>query len=168
MMLVVNVKKNYSKKNKQRGACSKGLRGTKPPTSIGPRRGESSQRKTRKRRLVNKKMVAKLMQLKVEMKEISEEQGSIKEGQRQVKEKFEVIESECKNLRQETMIIMQQSACTRLRLAFMFQILKARESNDFAKAAELTHALRELIAQPNQIVQAFGTKCCDKGEINGK
>ena len=65
-----------------------------------------------------------------------------RERQRQVKEKFETIESECKNLRQETMMIMQQSACTRLRLALMFQILKARESNDFAKAAELTHALR--------------------------
>ena len=82
------------------------------------------------------------MQLKVEMKEISEEQSSIKEGQRQIKEKFEAIESECKNLRQETMIIMQQSDCTSLQLTFMFQILKARESNDFAKAAELTHALR--------------------------
>ena len=91
---------------------------------------------------MNKKMVAKLMQLKVEMKEISEEQSSIKEGQRQVKEKFETIESECENLRQETMMIMQQSACTRHRLALMFQILKARESNDLAKAAELTLALR--------------------------
>ncbi|XWS65186.1 hypothetical protein CRYUN_Cryun05aG0070300 [Craigia yunnanensis] len=107
-------------------------------------------------------MAAKLMQLKVEMKEISEEQSNIKKEQRQVKEKFEAIESECKNLRQETIIIMQQSAFTKLRLAFMFQILKARESNDFVKAAELTHALRELIAQQNQNDQAMepnaGTK----------
>ncbi|XVE90622.1 hypothetical protein DITRI_Ditri20bG0092500 [Diplodiscus trichospermus] len=110
-----------------------------------------------KRRSVNKKMVAKLLKIKGEMKEISKEQNSIKEGQRQVKEKVEAIESECETLRRETMIIMQQSASTRLRLAFMFGILKARESNDFAKAAELTQALRELIAKQNQNDQSLET-----------
>ncbi|GMI78868.1 hypothetical protein HRI_001556100 [Hibiscus trionum] len=89
------------------------------------------------------------MRLKTEMRKISEEQSSIKAQQRQVKEKFEAIESECKTLRQETILVMQQSACTKLRLALMFQILKARENNDFATAADLTLALRELIAQKN-------------------
>ena len=80
--------------------------------------------------------------LRTEMEEISEEQQKIKEGQRQVREKFEAIEWECDQLRKETNQIMQQSASTQIRLAFMFQILKARENQDFEKAAQLTNALR--------------------------
>ncbi|KAL1126944.1 hypothetical protein V6Z11_A13G146600 [Gossypium hirsutum] len=45
---------------------------------------------------------------------------------------------------------MRQSMSTQLRLAFMFQILKARENHDLDQAAKLTSALRELIARENQ------------------
>ncbi|XVE98937.1 hypothetical protein REPUB_Repub03eG0152200 [Reevesia pubescens] len=80
--------------------------------------------------------------LRSEMVVISEEQKKIKEGQRQVREKFEVIELECDQLRKETNLIMQQSVSTQIRLAFMFQILKARENQEFDMAAKLTVALR--------------------------
>ncbi|XVF77950.1 hypothetical protein PTKIN_Ptkin14bG0088800 [Pterospermum kingtungense] len=83
-----------------------------------------------------------MKRLKVEMEEISKEQRKIKEGQKQVREKFEAIELECEQLRKETMLITQQSFSTQLRLALMFQILKARENHDFSKASQLTCALR--------------------------
>ncbi|XP_022732750.1 uncharacterized protein LOC111294352 [Durio zibethinus] len=145
MAFIVSLNKYCYKNKRERGACR-----IKSPKLTVQRLGQPSKTKTRRRSALKEKMVAKLLELKMEMKEISEEQSSIKEGQRQVKETFEAIESECKNLRKETMIIMQQSAYTRLRLAFMFQILKARENEDFAKAAELTNALRKLIAKQNQ------------------
>ncbi|XP_038998291.1 uncharacterized protein LOC120123475 isoform X2 [Hibiscus syriacus] len=91
-----------------------------------------------------------MKRLRSEMEEISQEQGEIKEGQRLVREKFEAVEMECEQLRKETNMIMQQSMSTQLRLAFMFQILKARENQDFNQAAQLTAALRELIAGENE------------------
>ncbi|XP_039030145.1 uncharacterized protein LOC120164506 isoform X4 [Hibiscus syriacus] len=100
-----------------------------------PKRGKS---KTLRRRM---------KRLRSDMEEISEEQGKIKEGQRQVRVKFEAVEMECEQLRRETNMVMQQSMSTQLRLAFMFQILKARENQDFNQAAQLTAALRELIAR---------------------
>ncbi|XVF77994.1 hypothetical protein PTKIN_Ptkin14bG0092700 [Pterospermum kingtungense] len=78
----------------------------------------------------------------MEMEEISKEQESIKEGQRQVREKFEAIEGECEQLRKQTNKIIQQSANTQIRLALMFNILRAREEGDFAKATHLTQLLR--------------------------
>ncbi|XVF17168.1 hypothetical protein REPUB_Repub10bG0096200 [Reevesia pubescens] len=54
--------------------------------------------------------------LKEEMKEISKEHESIRNGQREVKEKFEMIELECEQLRRETDFITQQSLKTQLRL----------------------------------------------------
>ncbi|OMO63622.1 hypothetical protein COLO4_32286 [Corchorus olitorius] len=86
-----------------------------------------------------------MRRLRSDMEEISKEQKKIKEGQRQVREKFEAIEFECDELRKETNLIMQQSVSTQFRLAFMFQILKARENQEFDKAAQLTCALRKLI-----------------------
>ncbi|XP_021282763.1 uncharacterized protein LOC110415428 isoform X2 [Herrania umbratica] len=93
------------------------------------------------------KINATITRLKREMKEIREQQNSIREGQRQVKERFDDVLSECEKLRDETQLITQQSICTGFRLALMFQILKARQNNDFTKAAQLTTSLRELIAQ---------------------
>ncbi|XP_012465971.1 uncharacterized protein LOC105784619 [Gossypium raimondii] len=98
----------------------------------------------------SKNIRKRMKRLRSDMQEISREQGKIKEGQRQVREKFEAVESECELLRKETNIIMQQSMSTQLRLAFMFQILKARENHDLDQAAKLTSALRELIARENQ------------------
>ncbi|KAK8579361.1 hypothetical protein V6N13_142564 [Hibiscus sabdariffa] len=93
-----------------------------------------------------KEMRRRVVELKVEMEEISEEQQLIKQGQRDVGEKLEAIEEECEKLRKETDEIIQQSTQTQLRLALMFHILKARQDNDFTKAAQLTHLLREIIA----------------------
>ncbi|KAK8519748.1 hypothetical protein V6N13_031763 [Hibiscus sabdariffa] len=97
-----------------------------------------------------KKLRKRMKRLRSEMDEISVEQGKIREGQRQVREKYEAVEMECELLRKETNMIMRQSMSTQIRLAFMFQILKARENQDFDQAAQLTSALRELIATENQ------------------
>ncbi|XVE74314.1 hypothetical protein DITRI_Ditri12bG0007000 [Diplodiscus trichospermus] len=91
-----------------------------------------------------------MKRLRVEMEEISEEQKKIKDGQRQIREKFEAIELECEQLRKETILVTKQSVSTQIRLALMFQILKARENHDFSKASQLTCALRELIPRENQ------------------
>ena len=80
--------------------------------------------------------------LAAEMKEIRLEQKGIEEGKRQVQDKLKAIEAECDELRGETALVIQKRASTQLRLALMFQILQARESNDFTKAAELTQTLR--------------------------
>ncbi|KAG4157273.1 hypothetical protein ERO13_D02G052466v2 [Gossypium hirsutum] len=50
--------------------------------------------------------------LKSETGEISEEQNNIREGQKQVKENFGIIESECEELKRETRFIIQRSAIT--------------------------------------------------------
>ncbi|XWS27591.1 hypothetical protein CRYUN_Cryun26dG0129600 [Craigia yunnanensis] len=107
----------------------------------------------KKRRLTNLNCRMKI--LRVEMEEISLEQKKIKEGQRQVREKFEAIELECEQLRKETILITQQSVSTQIRLALMFEILKAREDHDFSKASQLTCALRELIARENKQKEAL-------------
>ncbi|OMO84853.1 hypothetical protein CCACVL1_10609 [Corchorus capsularis] len=96
-----------------------------------------------KKRKRLKTLDTSMRRLRSDMEEISKEQKKIKEGQRQVREKFEAIEFECDELRKETNLIMQQSVSTQFRLAFMFQILKARENQEFDKAAQLTCALRK-------------------------
>ncbi|TYI96910.1 hypothetical protein E1A91_D01G107100v1 [Gossypium mustelinum] len=92
----------------------------------------------------------RMKRLRVEMKEISEGQREIKVGQKKVREKFEAIELECEELRKETILITQQTANTQIRLALMFQILKARQNQELDKATILTHALRDLIESGNQ------------------
>ncbi|KAK8691408.1 hypothetical protein V6N13_074919 [Hibiscus sabdariffa] len=91
-------------------------------------------------------MTARFKRLKTEMAEISIEQQVIKEGQRQVRTKIEDINEECEQLREETKQIIQQSANTQIRLALMFNILKAREEGDFAKTRQLTQLLRAVMA----------------------
>ena len=76
------------------------------------------------------------------MEEISKEQKSIKEGQSQVREKINAIETECELLQEETKLMIQRSALTQLRLVLMLNILKAREEGDFAKAAQFTQLLQ--------------------------
>ncbi|MBA0733907.1 hypothetical protein Gogos_017870 [Gossypium gossypioides] len=93
-----------------------------------------------------------MKRLRVEMKEISEEQREIKVGQKKVREKFEAIELECEELRKETILITQQTANTQIRLALMFQILKARQNQELDKATILTHALR----------------CCEELSVTGQ
>ncbi|KAB1669114.1 hypothetical protein ES319_1Z173000v1 [Gossypium barbadense] len=92
-------------------------------------------------------MRKRLNKLKTELKVVSKEQKSIKEGQRQVGAKLQAINYECEQLRRETNRIIQQIATTQIRLALMFNILKAREECDFAKAHQLTALLREIVAR---------------------
>ncbi|MDV3166632.1 MAG: hypothetical protein Q8807_03155 ['Waltheria sp.' little leaf phytoplasma] len=91
-----------------------------------------------------KNLTTRMRRLRSDMAKTKAEQKTIKEGQRLVRKKFEAIELECEQLRKETKLIMQQSANTQLRLAFMFGILKARENREFDKAAKLTCILRYL------------------------
>ncbi|GLT52401.1 hypothetical protein SLA2020_257480 [Shorea laevis] len=97
-----------------------------------------------------KKIKSSMRKLQAEMREISEDQKSIREGRKQIRKKFESLESECQKLHQETKLITQQSAISRDRLTLMFQILKARQNNDFPTATALTQALRDHIATQSQ------------------
>ncbi|KAL4325803.1 hypothetical protein GQ457_11G011830 [Hibiscus cannabinus] len=107
-------------------------------------------RKMSKRKIAAAKCMRKrLGRLKVEMEDISREQQSIKEGQSQVRAKFNAVEEEYEQLRNETNQIIQQTANTQLRLGLMFSILKAREQGDLGKAAQLTALLREMVARDN-------------------
>ncbi|XP_022718136.1 uncharacterized protein LOC111276651 [Durio zibethinus] len=103
-----------------------------------------------KKRRKLKKYNTHMKVLKAEMEEVRLEQKGIKDGQRLLQDKLKAVEAECNQLRRETALIIEQSANTQLRLALMFQILKARENNDFCKAAELSQALRELIMEQNK------------------
>ncbi|XVE53435.1 hypothetical protein DITRI_Ditri03aG0002900 [Diplodiscus trichospermus] len=102
--------------------------------------------KRKKKKNSTKYMRKRFKRLKVEMEEMSKQQQSIKEGQRQVRAKFKAIEDECEQLRQETKQIIRQSENNQIRLSLMFDILKAREQCDVAKAAQLTGLLREIVA----------------------
>ncbi len=75
------------------------------------------------------------------MQEIGEEQKSIRDGQLQVRLKFQALASQCSQLRQETDLILRQSAATHQRLTLMFAILRARENQDYATADNLTAML---------------------------
>ncbi|CAK7335919.1 unnamed protein product [Dovyalis caffra] len=66
-------------------------------------------------------------ELKVEMAEISEQQESIKQGQKEMRERFEAIDSECNQLKKETEQISHASENVQLRLDIMLNILKAQQ-----------------------------------------
>ncbi|XVE83404.1 hypothetical protein DITRI_Ditri16bG0086300 [Diplodiscus trichospermus] len=87
-------------------------------------------------------MQDKFKRLEVEMEGVTEEQKNIREGQREVREKFEANESECEELKRETRIIIQQSVRTQIKLAIMFQIIKASQQVDLATVAKLTRLRR--------------------------
>ncbi|XP_040943033.1 uncharacterized protein [Gossypium hirsutum] len=99
------------------------------------------------KRKKQERLSSRMKRIRSDMKEISEEQKEIKEGQRQERENFEAIQLECEELKNQTILIAQQTASTQIRLALMLQILKARENLEFDKAVMLTNALREVIAR---------------------
>ncbi|XP_038688703.1 uncharacterized protein LOC119987870 isoform X2 [Tripterygium wilfordii] len=111
----------------------------------------TSRRRNQKR--LHGKIKAGITRLRAEMAEISEEQKCIKEGQRQVRKKYEEIEAERKQLWKETELIATQSAGIQLKLDIMFKLVKARAQNDTALVAELTHSLRDLVAKQNFQIQ---------------
>ncbi|GMI73527.1 hypothetical protein HRI_001022000 [Hibiscus trionum] len=57
------------------------------------------------------------------------------------------MERQGHRLRAETEMVMKQTARTQVKVALMFNILKAREGGDFIQAATLTRFLRELVAK---------------------
>ncbi|KHF98246.1 Mitochondrial division 1 [Gossypium arboreum] len=116
-------------------------------TILHPRRKVNMPKKGRK------SMETRMKAIKREMREISKEQESIKEGDSQVGAKLQAINDECQQLRRETDQIIQKAANSEIRLALMFQILKAREEGDFAKAHQLTALLREVVAMDELIAQ---------------
>ncbi|GMJ02850.1 hypothetical protein HRI_003954200 [Hibiscus trionum] len=103
-----------------------------------------------------KRLNSGMKKIKVDIKELSEEQREMKERQRELREKIEAIDLQCEQLQKETKLIIQQSGRTQIRLALMFQILKARENLEFDKAAMLTAALREVIAREEQEMNGSG------------
>ncbi|KAE8661267.1 putative Phosphatidylinositol glycan [Hibiscus syriacus] len=105
-----------------------------------------------------KRLNSRLKRIKSDNVEISEEQKEIKEKQTELRGKFEAVDLERAQLQNETRLIIQQSARTQIRLALMFQILKARENLELDKAALLTNALREVIAREEQDMNG-----CKKG-----
>ncbi|KAG6788107.1 hypothetical protein POTOM_004161 [Populus tomentosa] len=102
-----------------------------------------------KRKKSEKKISRSIKRIKADMVEISEGQKRIREGQREVREKFQEISEEAAKLKEETHLISKQSAANELRLHLMFQIIKARAENDYAKDALLTQNLRFVILQIN-------------------
>ncbi|KAK8545830.1 hypothetical protein V6N13_067092 [Hibiscus sabdariffa] len=91
----------------------------------------------------------KVRRLKGEVEEMRKEQSNIREGQSQVREKLKAIETEWEALHEESKVMIQKSGRTQIRLALMFNILRAREEGDLVKAAQFTHLLREIIAKDN-------------------
>ncbi|KAK8506106.1 hypothetical protein V6N11_059879 [Hibiscus sabdariffa] len=77
---------------------------------------------------------------------VKEEQECLRDEQRKLVARFDEIERQCDQLKQETEMIVKQSAITRAKLLLMFRILKARESGDLVQAANLTRFLREIVA----------------------
>ncbi|GMJ11634.1 hypothetical protein HRI_004832600 [Hibiscus trionum] len=70
-------------------------------------------------------------------------------GQSQVRQKLRAVETEFEALREESKLMIQKSVRTQIRLALMFNILRAREEDDLAKAVHFTHLLREIVAEEN-------------------
>ena len=85
----------------------------------------------------DEKLNPKIQNLKRNMTKIGTDQHRIREAQRNVRHK-----QECNQLREQTNIIIKKTTTTKIQLALMFQILRAREVEDFSKAANLTHFLR--------------------------
>ncbi|KAI9401080.1 hypothetical protein POPTR_001G078100v4 [Populus trichocarpa] len=100
------------------------------------------QRRSLKRKKSDQKLSRSIKKIRADMVEISEGQKRIREGQMEVREKFQEISKEAAKLKEETSQISKQSAANQLRLDLMFQIVKARAENDFAKDDLLTQTLR--------------------------
>ncbi|KAJ6945865.1 hypothetical protein NC651_000821 [Populus alba x Populus x berolinensis] len=100
------------------------------------------QRRNLKRKNRDNKLNRSIKKIRADMVEISEGQKRIREGQMEVREKFQEISKEAAKLKEETSQICKQSAANQLRLDLMFQIVKARAENDFAKDESLTQTLR--------------------------
>ncbi|CAK7355990.1 unnamed protein product [Dovyalis caffra] len=110
-----------------------------------------------------RKTKASVERLKAEMGEIVEQQNHNREGQKEIREKFNEIEFECDQLKRETFLIWQQAASNQQRLNLMLKILKARDENNFHEASKLSQSLRECMMKqstkknPSVFADASGT-----------
>jgi hypothetical protein len=100
-----------------------------------------------KRENNDRKLSRGVKRIRADMVEISEGQKRIREGQKEIRKRFQEISEEATKLREETNVISKQSSENQLRLDLMFQIVKARAENDYAKDALLTQTLRSVILQ---------------------
>ncbi|KAK6231085.1 hypothetical protein QUC31_002603 [Theobroma cacao] len=91
-----------------------------------------------------KSLKVRAQRIKSEMDKIREDQRCIREEQRNLGERFGDVKRQCDQLREETQVIMKQTACNRIRLILMFNILRAREEGDFDKAATFTRFLKSV------------------------
>ena len=89
-----------------------------------------------------KSLKTRMQRLKEEMEEISQDQKCIREEQTSIGKRFGEVKRQCDQLRDETELIMKQSACTQIRLNLMFDILRARKDGDIDKADTLVHSLK--------------------------
>ncbi|KAI5595432.1 hypothetical protein POPTR_003G152300v4 [Populus trichocarpa] len=114
-------------------------------TSLGATRRKLPQ----KRENNDRKLSRSVKRIRADMVEISEGQKRIREGQKEIRKRFQEISEEAAKLREETNVISKQSSENQLRLDLMFQIVKARAENDYAKDALLTQTLRDLMGKRN-------------------
>ncbi|KAK8557608.1 hypothetical protein V6N12_009837 [Hibiscus sabdariffa] len=91
--------------------------------------------------------VEKDMKVKAKMGRIKQNGECLREEQRRIRAKFGEMERKCDRLKEETESIIKQTAGTQIKLALMFNILKAREGGDFIEATKLTKFLREIVAK---------------------
>ena len=106
-------------------------------------RAPSCRQKAVKRERVQKQKL-KIQSLKQNMAKIGMDQRRLREEQSHVRQRFTSLKMGCDRLREEINLIFKQATITKIRLAVMFQILKAREDGDFSKAAKLTLFLRSV------------------------
>ncbi|XP_038691062.1 uncharacterized protein LOC119989533 [Tripterygium wilfordii] len=106
-------------------------------------------RRSRINRKLEVKIRAGIKRLRQEMAEISEEQKCIREGKREVREKFGKIKADREQFRKETISTQMQNAAIQVCIGLMFGIVKARAQNNYDLAAQLTQSLRDLMANQN-------------------
>ncbi|KAK6231086.1 hypothetical protein QUC31_002604 [Theobroma cacao] len=92
-----------------------------------------------------KSLKVRAQRIKSELGKKREDQQRIREEQRNIGERFGAVQRQCDQLREETQVIMKQTACNRIRLILMFNILRAREEGDFDKAATCTRFLKSVV-----------------------
>ncbi|KAB1995209.1 hypothetical protein E1A91_D13G150000v1 [Gossypium mustelinum] len=98
-----------------------------------------------RRGMGDERLNQKIQCLKRNMAKISMDQLRIREEQISVRQKFAIIKQQCQQLRKEINLISKQASMTQIRLAFMFQIIRARKDGNFSQAAKLTHSLRFIV-----------------------
>ncbi|XVE99620.1 hypothetical protein REPUB_Repub03eG0215600 [Reevesia pubescens] len=89
-----------------------------------------------------KSLKVKVQRIKADMGKIREDQKCIRVEQRTIGERFGELKRQCDQLKEETDLVMMQSASNQIRLDLMFDILRARKDGDFDKAAILAHFLK--------------------------